>query len=45
MVTKIYKFQNVPPVCQFYKKVVLRFSEHGDIIETQTMRFVSSKVF
>jgi len=22
-------------ICQFYKKVVLRLSEHGDVIETQ----------
>jgi len=25
------------PFCQIYKKVVLRLSEHGDIIETQTI--------
>jgi len=24
-----------PPFCQFYKKVVLRSSEHRDVIETQ----------
>ena len=38
MVTKIYQFHIVPPFCQFYKKVVLRLSEHGDVIETQTIR-------
>ena len=26
-----------PPFCQFFKKVVLRLSEHGDTIETQTI--------
>jgi len=26
------------PFCQFYKKVVLRLSEHGDAIETQTIK-------
>jgi len=34
-----------PPFCQFYKKVVLRLSEHGDVIETQSMKFCPSKVF
>jgi len=34
-----------PPFCQFYKKVVLRLSEHGDVIETLTIKFVSPKVF
>jgi len=29
---------------KFYKKVVLRLGEHGDIIETQTIRFVPQKV-
>jgi len=29
----------------FYKKVVLQSGEHGDVIETQTIRFVSPKVF
>jgi len=34
-----------PPFCQSYKKVVLRLSEHGDAIETQTTKFVPSKFF
>jgi len=35
-----------PQFGQFYKKVVLlRLSEHGDVIETQTIRFVPPKVF
>jgi len=34
-----------PPFCQFCEKVVLRLSEHGDVIETKTVRFVPSKVF
>ena len=32
------------PFCQFYRNVVLRLSEHGDVIETQTIRFVLLKV-
>jgi len=28
-----------PPFCQLYKKVVLRLSEHGDVIETQAIDF------
>ena len=31
-----------PPFYQFYKKVVLRLSEHGDVIETQTIRIIPS---
>jgi len=34
-----------PQFGQFYKKVVLRLGEHGDVIETQTIRFVPPKVF
>jgi len=30
---------------QFYKKVVLRLGEHGDVIETQAIRFVPPKFF
>jgi len=30
---------------QFYKKVVIRLSEHGDVIETQTIMFVLPKIF
>ena len=37
MVPKIYHFHNLPPFCQFYKKVVLRLSAHDDDIETQTI--------
>ena len=44
-VTKLYQFDNVPPFCQFYKKVVLRLSEHGDVIETQTIRIVPPNFF
>jgi len=33
---KIYHFHKMPPFCQFYKKVVLRLSERGDVIEAQT---------
>jgi len=28
-----------------HKKVVLQLSEHGDVIETQTIRFVPPKFF
>jgi len=45
MVTKIYQYHNVPPFYQFYKKVVLWLSGHGDVIETQTRRFVPPKFF
>jgi len=38
MVSKIYKFHNVPPFCQFYKKVVLRLNDHDNVIETQTIK-------
>jgi len=33
------------PFWQFYKQVVLRFSEHGDVIETQTIKVCPPKVF
>jgi len=35
----------VPPIFQLYKKVALRLSEHGDVIETQIIRFVPPKFF
>jgi len=38
MVTKIYKYHMCPPFCQILKKFVLRFSKHGDVIETQTIK-------
>jgi len=34
---KIFHFCNLPPVCQFYRKVVLRLNEHDGVIETQTI--------
>jgi len=34
-----------PQFGQFYKKVVLRLSEYGDVIETQTIRFVPKTFF
>jgi len=34
-----------PQFGQFYKKVVLRLGEHGDVIETQTIRFAPPEVF
>jgi len=37
MVTKLYQFYKVSPI---YKKVVLRLSEHGDVIETQIISIV-----
>jgi len=40
-----YQFHNVPQFGHFYKKVVLRLSEHGGVIETHTIRFVTTKVF
>jgi len=40
-----YQFYNVPPILPILQKVVLRLSEHGDVIETQTIRFVTLKVF
>jgi len=45
MFTKLYQFYNVPPFCQFYKKVVLWLCEHGDVIDTQTVRFVPPQSF
>jgi len=30
---------------QFYKNIVLRLNEDGDVIETQTIRFVPPNVF
>jgi len=35
----------VPPILPILQKVVLRLSEHGDVIETQTLRFVPPKFF
>jgi len=43
MFTKSYQFHNVPPFCQFYKKVVIRLSEHGDVIEKQTLRIAPQR--
>jgi len=40
-----YEYHNVPQFGLFYKKVVLRLGEHGDVIETQTIRFVPPKFF
>jgi len=37
MAHKIYYFHNLPPIWPNIKKVVARLSEHGDVIETQTM--------
>ena len=34
-----------PQFGHFHKKVVLRLGEHGDVIETQTIKFVPPKVF
>jgi len=34
-----------PQFSQFYKKVALGLGEHGDVIETQTIRFVPPKVY
>jgi len=45
MVTKLYQFHNVPPILPILQKVVLRLSEHGDVIETQTVGIVPPKVF
>jgi len=36
-VTKLYPFHKVPPI--------LRLSEYGDLIKTQTVRIVPSKYF
>jgi len=33
------------PFCQFYKKIVLRLNEHGDVIETQTITIVPPQNF
>ena len=45
MVTKICKFHNVSPFCQFYKKVVLPLNEHDDVIETQTIKICPLQSF
>jgi len=44
-VTKLYQFHNVPPILPIFQKVVLRLSEHDDVIETQTIRIVPRKLF
>jgi len=44
-VTKLYQYHNVTPIVSIYKKVVLRLSEHVDVIETQTIRIVPQNVF
>jgi len=43
-VIKLYEFHNVPHFANL-KKVVLRLSEHGDVIETQTIRILLPKLF
>jgi len=42
-----YQFHSImyPQFGHVYKKVVLRLGEHGDVIETQTIKFVPAKVF
>jgi len=47
MVTKLYQFHNAPPYLPILQKgcTVLRLSEHGDVIETQTARVVHPEVF
>jgi len=45
MLTKIYKFHNMSPFCQFYRKVVLRLNEHDDVIETQIIKILSPQNF
>ena len=40
-----YQFHNVPPIWPILQKFVLRLSEHGDVIETQAIRFVHPKAF
>ena len=45
MLAKVYKFHNVSPFCQFYKKVVLRLNEHDDVIETQIIKIWPPKFF
>jgi len=37
--------QCVPHFANFSKTVVLRLSEHDDVIETQTIRYVPPKFF
>jgi len=39
------QFHNVPPIWPIFQKVVIRLSEHGDVIETQTIMFVLPKIF
>jgi len=44
MFPKIYYFHILPPLCQFYKNVALRLSEHIDDVQTQTIKVVPPKV-
>jgi len=37
MVPKIYYYHNFPPILPILQKFVLQMSEHGDIIEAQTI--------
>ena len=39
------QFHNVPQFDHFYKKVVLRLGEHGDVIETQTIHLISCEMY
>jgi len=41
MVTKLYQFHNLPPILPILQK---RLSEHGDVIETQTVRIPQSRL-
>jgi len=43
MVTKMYQFHNAPHILPILENFVLRLSEHDDVIETQTKRFVPPK--
>jgi len=45
MVAELNQFHNVTPTLPILQKVVLRLSEHGDVIETQTVRIVPPNVF
>jgi len=45
MFTKMYQFDNVPPIFPILQKVLLRLSEQGDVTETQRITFVPPKFF
>jgi len=40
-----YQFHNVPPIWPVLQKVVLRLSEHGDVIETPNNKVCRPKSF